>query len=81
MGASLRSLFALPEDYEGRPEEDNDEKLVTRYAEGKNLLSWIYNHFLLVQKIYHYLPHLISHHYPPLLNFNNAPTPLTTLSF
>lgn len=39
MGASLRALFALPEDYEGRGVEENDEVLVTRYAEGNDILS------------------------------------------
>jgi hypothetical protein len=32
-GASLRALFELPADYDGRGEEDSDEDLVTRYAE------------------------------------------------
>ena len=34
LGASLRALFELPEDYEGRGESDNDEALVSRYAQG-----------------------------------------------
>ena len=33
MGASLRALFELPSDYEGRDEADDDDKLVSRYAE------------------------------------------------
>ena len=35
MGASLRALFELPSDYEGRDAADDDEKLVARYAEGR----------------------------------------------
>jgi hypothetical protein len=33
LGASLRCLFELPSDYQGRDEGDNDENLVSRYAE------------------------------------------------
>jgi hypothetical protein len=33
LGASLRCLFELPSDYQGRDEADDDEKLVSRYAE------------------------------------------------
>lgn len=33
LGASLRCLFDLPSDYQGRDEADDDEKLVSRYAE------------------------------------------------
>ena len=42
MGASLRALFELPIDYEGRDEADGDEKLVARYAEGATHFSFLY---------------------------------------